>query len=458
MELALNLYLQDKGLESTFAVSLVSSPSFASLTSTVTNQTMALLLLGFWQEQPAEVRLGGHWVTVAGFDGNQIYLADPFTDKAEVDGGGVVLGHPGGPHLTDEHNDPAKVSYDLYTQVAQSGTGGVWGPGAYLSLADAANFFVDMNNTADQDLVSFFDLADGSPLLVKAEYALFIDPVTLASVIISGPLTGTVNTSHPFTATIIPATATEPISYVWQATGQSPIVNTGGLSDTVSFAWSVTGRQTITVTATNPDGVVTDTHVITISTPPGGTLLQSVEISGPTSGTVNQPYVFTGVVSPLTVILPISYTWTPPPDSGQGTAVATYTWSTTGTQTITLTAQNAGSTVTDTHVITIGAPPGVVPLQSVIISGPTSGTVTLPYTFTGVVSPPTATVPISYTWIPLPDSGQGTAVVTYTWSTTGTQTITLTAQNVGSTVTDTHTIVISKIVMRRIYLPLILKN
>jgi hypothetical protein len=38
-----------------------------------------------------------------------------------------------------------------------------------------------------------------------------------------------------------------------------------GLSDTVNFAWNLTGTQTVTVTATNVVGRVTDTHGITIN-------------------------------------------------------------------------------------------------------------------------------------------------------------------------------------------------
>jgi hypothetical protein len=38
-----------------------------------------------------------------------------------------------------------------------------------------------------------------------------------------------------------------------------------GLSDTVNFAWNLAGTQTVTVTATNVVGRVTDTHRITIN-------------------------------------------------------------------------------------------------------------------------------------------------------------------------------------------------
>jgi hypothetical protein len=83
-------------------------------------------------------------------------------------------------------------------------------------------------------------------------------------VVISGPTTGMVNTAYTFTATVSPITATQPITYVWRATGQDPMTHTGGLSRTIPFTWSLPGTHTITVTATNVAATVTDTHVITV--------------------------------------------------------------------------------------------------------------------------------------------------------------------------------------------------
>ena len=72
-------------------------------------------------------------------------------------------------------------------------------------------------------------------------------------------------------------------------------------------------------------------------------------------------YTFAAIVSPPTATTPITYTWSPVPDSGQGTvvlaqstAVVTFTWVITGDKTITLTAENVGGMVSDIHVIAIG--------------------------------------------------------------------------------------------------------
>jgi RHS repeat-associated protein len=80
--------------------------------------------------------------------------------------------------------------------------------------------------------------------------------VALASVVVSGPPTGTVQTSYTFTATVWPITTTLPITYTWQATEQSLAeFPGGGLSSTIAFAWDTRGTQAITVTASNGIGV-----------------------------------------------------------------------------------------------------------------------------------------------------------------------------------------------------------
>ena len=90
-------------------------------------------------------------------------------------------------------------------------------------------------------------------------------PDPAAEVTIAGPTVGMVYTTYAFTSTVSPPTATLPITYAWQATGQSPLTHTVGLSDSVAFTWSATGTQMITVTASNGGSPVTDTHAIIMS-------------------------------------------------------------------------------------------------------------------------------------------------------------------------------------------------
>jgi hypothetical protein len=88
----------------------------------------------------------------------------------------------------------------------------------------------------------------------------------ISSLSISGAASGDLDVTHPFTASISPADATQPITYTWQASGQSDVVhNNSGLSDSVSFSWSTTGTQAITVTAQNAANRKTAYHTILIS-------------------------------------------------------------------------------------------------------------------------------------------------------------------------------------------------
>jgi uncharacterized repeat protein (TIGR01451 family) len=175
------------------------------------------------------------------------------------------------------------------------------------------------------------------------------------------------------------------------------------------------------------------------------TALTGAGIDGPSSGYTDTLYVFAAVVTPADATLPITYTWSPEPDAGQSSATASYTWTTSGTQVITLTAENCGGSDTVTHTITIASPPPGCPrpLTGVSVSGPGSGYTSTLYTFTAVVAPADATLPITYTWSPEPDAGQSSATASYTWTTSGTQVITLTAENCGGNDTVTHTITIA---------------
>ena len=89
-----------------------------------------------------------------------------------------------------------------------------------------------------------------------------------------------------------------------------------------------------------------------------------VHIDGPTSGVVDESYTFTATVSPPEATPPITYTWSPLPDSGQGTGVVTYSWNAAGEWTITVTAENGASTapVLGTYDVVIGGYEIYVPL------------------------------------------------------------------------------------------------
>jgi hypothetical protein len=107
---------------------------------------------------------------------------------------------------------------------------------------------------------------------------------SVTGVFISGPASGTAHMEYAFTATasITPTTPTHQVTYVWEATGQSPITNTTDLTDTASFTWDIAGTHTITVTASGGGGSAVATHAIVIGAPPTPTTTPSITPS-PTS-------------------------------------------------------------------------------------------------------------------------------------------------------------------------------
>lgn len=93
--------------------------------------------------------------------------------------------------------------------------------------------------------------------------------VTLVSrptgVSIDGENTGRLLISYPFAASVSPDSANLSVNYTWEATDQTTVMRSGGLSDTQSFSWNTEGTKTITVTATNDWGSTSSTHTIVIN-------------------------------------------------------------------------------------------------------------------------------------------------------------------------------------------------
>ncbi|HBY94150.1 MAG TPA: hypothetical protein DEP84_09345 [Chloroflexi bacterium] len=197
-----------------------------------------------------------------------------------------------------------------------------------------------------------------------------------ADAVISGPTTGIVDTTYAFTTTVSPIAATLPMTYVWEATGQSPVTHAArsSLADAIAFTWSVSATQAITVTAANSQGTVTTTHTITVSS-----------LTPPTSTPTPTP---TGTATPTS-----TPTSTPTPT---GTATATNTPTETPTGTATTTATPTGTpTSTPTHTPTATPTPTHTPTQS-----PT-GTATATATETSTPTPaPTGTATATATPTP----------------------------------------------------------
>ena len=102
-------------------------------------------------------------------------------------------------------------------------------------------------------------------------------------------------------------------------------------------------------------------------------------------------------------------------------------------------------------------------LTGVTITGPTTGISGTAHTFTATVPSPTSTLPITYAWQatgPTPVTHTAYSLsdtVAFTWTIAGTQTVTVTTANCGSSDVATHTIAIRP-QQPTIYLPVVLRR
>jgi hypothetical protein len=273
-----------------------------------------------------------------------------------------------------------------------------------------------------------------------------LKPVPPESVSIAGPTEGIVPFGYAFTATVSPVSTTVPITYFWSATDGLSQTHTDGREDIAIFGWKSPGVKTITVTAMNPVGAVTRTHVFTARISP----LTGLAIEGPAWGHIQTGYTFTATATPITASVPITYHWRATDYADVVTSTNTvdhavaFTWDEPGLKTITATAANAGNSITRTHTIDVYIPP-----SSVIIDGPSTGYIDTPYAFTADVGPPTATLPITYHWRATDQLDVVTStftvdhLVSFTWDKPGSKSITVTVTNGGGSVTATYVIIVN---------------
>jgi len=132
----------------------------------------------------------------------------------------------------------------------------------------------------------------------------------------------------------------------------------GNTSDSQHPSHTYATPDAYTVTLTVGTGIVTDTLTrqnyiqVNLCQP-----LTDVGIKGPLDITgslyIDDLYTFQAVITPTEASLPITYTWTHDPVTGQGEEQATYRWSTPDTHTVTLKVENCGDPVTTTREIRI---------------------------------------------------------------------------------------------------------
>ncbi|MGB0384243.1 MAG: cohesin domain-containing protein [Ardenticatenaceae bacterium] len=208
----------------------------------------------------------------------------------------------------------------------------------------------------------------GQPLPVTTQngeltISLETPPTSLA---ISGPASGCHSGEHNFTAIVQPDDSTTPLTYTWQATDQQPITQSHDeLMHTVFFNWTHEtpfGDKTITVSAANLSGMVTNSHTINIQA-----------IACTPMPTVTPPPTPSNTPTPNATV-----TGTPPTNTPTPTVTATGT--NTPTPSVTATSTN---TPTPSPTVT-GTPPTNTPTPTVTATGTNTPTPTV--TATGTIT------------------------------------------------------------------------
>jgi hypothetical protein len=185
MEAAIAEWFLETETDTIFYKHTKKAPDFYWIESEIERCEDVILLLGFWQSfGPGEwMRVGGHYVTCAGVNSDELTLAisDPYYDNAETGGPGRILDgiltpHPHGVHGPGVHNDAGNVSHDYYTVLYDSLTpGGPWSIPDY-PPEDSIYYVFEFANCPPE----FYDLQTyyyGYPMHTEIEYAVAISPV-----------------------------------------------------------------------------------------------------------------------------------------------------------------------------------------------------------------------------------------------------------------------------------------
>jgi len=182
-------YLDDRGLDDNYEVTLVNQPTFEWVEYEVERCEDVILLMGFWTWDPQQgwQRLGGHFVTMAGVDSRQrrVFFSDPIKNTAESGWPGRVLNGNLIPHVPvpghgyDVHNDAGNISHDMYYVEETDSPGGTWGPANYAETYEAIEPFIGQNFPRDfpQEMRMAPGAYRGTAIQTEVEYAIAISPV-----------------------------------------------------------------------------------------------------------------------------------------------------------------------------------------------------------------------------------------------------------------------------------------
>ncbi len=208
----------------------------------------------------------------------------------------------------------------------------------------------------DQPHISYADDTNGA-----LKYAL-APCVPVASLDVAGPSLVATGVTTLYTVTYAPTETTFP-ALLW---------NSGSATTTAAYSWTVPGLYSVTVTATNPCSIFSQTRPVRVICQPP----EELTAAGPANLLANQPGVYLAAVQPITASRPITFTW----DDGTVGPSHVYTWTTPGVYTRTLTATNECGQRTGRFSVTVGC----LPVQNADFSwGPIAPIIGQVVSFTG---------------------------------------------------------------------------
>jgi hypothetical protein len=151
-------------------------PYFSVMEDSLRKCQDIIFLLGFWQLKGVWHRIGGHYVTMAGFCSTNpwVALSDPASDPAEAGWPGRVRPdvHPVHPMGDTLHNDPEYVSHDAYMALPSPGPGDTWQLSDYAVYQSITGFTRQNFQPLQKPLFDYYDST--LEVFAEVEYAIMI--------------------------------------------------------------------------------------------------------------------------------------------------------------------------------------------------------------------------------------------------------------------------------------------
>ncbi len=253
---------------------------------------------------------------------------------------------------------------------------------------------------------------------------------SIEDIAIDGPAVLPISGTGIFTASALPLTSTQPVSFTW---------DNGTVGATAAYSWTAPGLYTITVTGTNACG-----QALVVWSVPVCTVVERADVTGPIDLLVGQNGAYNGSYAPITATQPVTLTW----NNGTTGPSATYSWPQPGVYSVTATAANFCSQATAGLSVNV-----CQPLTALVVGGPTTLAPGQIGTYTTTYSPGNASLPVTISW----SNGMTGPSATYSWSMPGTYQVSATATNACGQAQGSITVEVQSTAFN-VYLPLIVKK